>query len=132
MFTQQKREDTDGNKIFLEPNSSKKRFKVMLYLKNKKPRMIGKISILKNGDVSYRVWKSTINHYYETSDSRGFNHQLINEVLPIGAKVTVRLMPQGENIKTTREYILKYWHFLHYKKIGFERQIFLKEIYFGL
>lgn len=63
------------------------------------------------------------------NNSLGFNHFLVSR--GTFDKVTVYMTPSGRTLETTRETILEYGSFLHFKSIGYERQIFLKISDFG-
>jgi hypothetical protein len=61
---------------------------------------------------------------FRLSKSLGFNHLLMSR--GTFSKVIVFMTPSGRTLETTRETILQYGSFLHFKSIGYERQLFLK------
>lgn len=118
------KDEATGNLIHLVQGKSE--MKVMLYLKGKNEwRKIWKIRRRKNGSTVFTVWRSIQSHYYRASSSFGFNHYIVEKILEPWAEIRVKVMPDNYYLKTTREYLLENWHFLHFKDKSFELQIFL-------
>jgi hypothetical protein len=102
-----------------------KRGHVLLYLPNQsRPRSIGRIK----GD-TFHTERNEKRHVHK-QHSIGFNYK----VMKTGnfTFVTVHILPFGPDLQTTREQVLRRGKIFHFKKQGFERQIFLPIHEFGL
>jgi len=87
------------------------------------PRNIGEIY----GGV-YHKYISPRKHTHNKSESIGFNYRLIKD----GSFRYVCCHIGAKEFWTYREFILAHGHFQHYKRKGYERQIFLNYNQFGI
>jgi hypothetical protein len=99
---------------------------IRLALPNQKPRNIGWFS--ENGD-TFHCQRNPAKHLHYKSESYGFNFELLKD----GSFVWVYIhLPFGGLLITSRNHILKNGSFLHFNKVGFEKQIFLSLSEFGI
>lgn len=68
-------------------------------------------------------------HMFRKTKAYGFNYDLIRN--GNFSRVLVREVPSGRELETTRETILEYGQFLHFKSEKLEPQIFLRIADFG-
>lgn len=86
-------------------------------------RMLGRIV-----EDTFHCERDPERHLMRTINSYGFNYHLMR--LPLFEKVIVHQVG-GEDLFTTRQHILERGSILHFKKPGFELQIFLPLKHFG-
>ena len=99
---------------------------IRLTLPNQKPRNIGWLN--DSGD-TFHCQRNPTKHLHYKSHSYGFNFELLRD----GNFVWVIIhLPFNEVLVTSRNHILEKGSFLHFKNEGFERQIFLPLIEFGI
>ena len=88
--------------------------------KEKRSRLVGYI---KTDLKTLYIKREKAKHLMRVNNSIGFNYALINDAKRFDK---VMLMLDGKNYLIPNEFILQYVSFLHFKEVGFERQIFLK------
>jgi hypothetical protein len=100
--------------------------KILLYLPGQsKAREIGWIQ-----QDTFHCRRDSRKHIHAGGRSVGFNYLLMRT----GAFrfVSVHVLPAGPDLHTTRQHVLTNGKFFHFKRTGFERQLFLDLHEFGL
>jgi len=106
--------DEEGNAMFREGNN------IMLKLLDHPKRLLGKLNF-ENGIIS--VYRDNTKHILRINNSYGFNYSMLIKSKSI--KNIVIVTNDNEVYIVPTEFIFNNGEFLHFKKTGFEKQIFI-------
>ena len=115
------RTDDQGNMLICKHNG----VRVIVTLKLKQEQKHRRIGVINIERKTIEVRRNKDKHLMRVNNSYGFNHKLLED-----AKLfdKVRLIDEVDEWLIPKDWILKNGSFLHFKNVGFERQIFVNQV----